>query len=149
MKKNTSNDLTSFFHFLLMFSNKNGCAGIKKLIKTLMEFFLKFLILTKNLVDFDVTCSVILDTVHFLIFLKNVCDRNGKQCPKIWVLWIFFVNHHQDLKTPKSSQIYQSLQNSFINLPCHTVILLFEVLWKCHSVILSKICLRLHPSTSG
>ena len=24
---------------------------------------------------------------------------------------------------------------------------LFEVLWKCHSVILSKICLRLRPST--
>ena len=46
-----------------MFSNKNGCAHIKKLVKTLMDFFQKFSILTENLVDFDVTCSVILGTV--------------------------------------------------------------------------------------
>ena len=46
-----------------MFSNKNGCARIKKLVKTLMDFFQKFSILTENLVDFDVTCSVILGTV--------------------------------------------------------------------------------------
>ena len=64
-EKNTSNDLTSFFlHFLVMFSNKNGCARIKKLVKTLMEFFQKFSILTENLVDFDATFSVILSTVH-------------------------------------------------------------------------------------
>ena len=64
-EKITSNDLTSFFCiFLLMFSNKNGCACIKKLVKTLMEFFQKFSILTENLVDFDVTCSVILGTVR-------------------------------------------------------------------------------------
>ena len=47
-----------------MFSNKNDCARIKKLVKTLMEFFQKFSILTENLVDFDVTCSVILGTVQ-------------------------------------------------------------------------------------
>ena len=29
-----------------------------------MEFIQKFSILTENLVDFDVTCSVILGTVH-------------------------------------------------------------------------------------
>ena len=33
-------------------------------LKTLMEFFQKFSILTENLVDFDVTCSVILGTVQ-------------------------------------------------------------------------------------
>ena len=52
--------------FSLMFSNKNGRARIKKLVKTLMEFFQKFSILTENLVDFDVTCSVILGTVLWL-----------------------------------------------------------------------------------
>ena len=63
--KNTSNDLTSFFcNFLVMFSNKNGCARNKKLVKTLMEFYQKFSILTENLVDFDVTFSVILGTVY-------------------------------------------------------------------------------------
>ena len=59
------NDLTSSFAvFLLMFSNKNDRAHIKKLVKTLMEFFQKFLILTENLVDFDVTCIVISGTVQ-------------------------------------------------------------------------------------
>ena len=63
-EKISSNDLTSFFlRFLLMFSNKNSCACIKKLVKTLMEFFRKFAILTENLINFDVTCSVILGTV--------------------------------------------------------------------------------------
>ena len=60
-EKITSNDLTSFFCiFLLTFSNKNGCACIKKLVKTLIEFFRKFAILTENPINFDVTCSVIL-----------------------------------------------------------------------------------------
>ena len=59
-----SNDLTSFFCIsLLMFSNKNNCARIKKLVKKLIEFFQNFLNLTENLVDFDVTCSVISGTV--------------------------------------------------------------------------------------
>ena len=56
-----------FLHFLVMFSNRNGCAHIKKIVKTLMEFFPKFSILTENLVDFDVTCSVILGTVSSLL----------------------------------------------------------------------------------
>ena len=52
--------------FLLMFSNKNSRARIKKLVKMLMEFFWKFVILTENPINFDVTCSVILGTVHTL-----------------------------------------------------------------------------------
>ena len=51
-----------------MFSNKNGCERIKKIVKMLMEFFQKFSILTENLVDFDVTCSVILGTDRNSIF---------------------------------------------------------------------------------
>ena len=52
-----------FLCFLLM-SNKNSRAHIKKLVKTLMEFFRKFAILTENPISFDVTCSVILGTVR-------------------------------------------------------------------------------------
>ena len=65
-EKISSNDLTSFFvRFLLMFSNKNSRACIKKLVKTLMDFFRKFSILTENTINFDVTCSVILGTVYY------------------------------------------------------------------------------------
>ena len=63
-EKITSNDLTSFFAFLYScLVTKNGCARIKKLVKRLMEFFQKFSVSTENLVDFDVTCGVILGTV--------------------------------------------------------------------------------------
>ena len=61
-----------------MFSNKNGCACIKKLVKTLMEFFQKFSILTENLVDFDVTCSVILGTVPHLT--RTLLWKNYRRC---------------------------------------------------------------------
>ena len=37
-------------------------ARIKKLVKTLMEFFRKFAIFTENPINFGVTCSVILGT---------------------------------------------------------------------------------------
>ena len=64
-EKITSNDLTSFFCiFLLMFSNKNTHGHIKKLVKTLMEFFQKFVTLTENPINFDVTYIVILGTVQ-------------------------------------------------------------------------------------
>ena len=67
-EKISSNDLTSFLRvFLLMFSDKNSRAWIKKLVKTLMEFFRKFAILTENPMNFDVTCSVILGTVPCFI----------------------------------------------------------------------------------
>ena len=56
-----------FLHFLLMFSNKNSRARIKKLVMS-MEFFRKFAILTENTTNFDVTCSAILGTVH--------CNKN-------------------------------------------------------------------------
>ena len=65
-----------------MISNKNGCARIKKLIKTLMEFFQKFSILTENLVDFDVTCSVMLGTVPH----SSACPRSYWMLPKMYFL---------------------------------------------------------------
>ena len=46
-----------------MFTNKNSHEHIKKLVKTLMEFFQKFVTLTENPINFDVTYSVILGTV--------------------------------------------------------------------------------------
>ena len=57
-EKNTSNDLTSFFYiFLVMFSNKNGCAHIKKTRQNIDGIF-------SAIFDFDkkpsryVSCSV-------------------------------------------------------------------------------------------
>jgi hypothetical protein len=49
-----------------MFSNKNSHGHIKKLVKTLMEFFQKFVTLTENPINFDVTYSVLLGTVRVL-----------------------------------------------------------------------------------
>ena len=63
-EKISSNDLTSFFCiFYSCLVTKTAVRKSKKLVKTLMEFFQRFSILTENLVDFDVTCSVILGTV--------------------------------------------------------------------------------------
>ena len=57
-----------FCIFLLMFSNKNGCARIKKLCQNVDGIFSEIFDLTENLVDFDVTCSVILGTVPYWNF---------------------------------------------------------------------------------
>ena len=64
-EKNTSNDLTRFFlsFFSLIFSNKNGRARIKKLVKMLMEIFLKIKLWQKYYVFYDITFGVILSTV--------------------------------------------------------------------------------------
>jgi hypothetical protein len=67
-----------------VFSNKNGCARIEKLVKTLMEFLQKFSILTENLVDFDVTCSVILGTVPL-----RTTSLVGKYVVKKWYVFFF------------------------------------------------------------
>ena len=81
MKKNTSNDLTifvAFFHSCLLTKMAVRASKKSSKLKTLMEFFQKFSILAENLVDFDVTCSVILGTVPYwnfnpFILLSIIC----------------------------------------------------------------------------
>ena len=77
-KKTSNCDLTSFLCvFVHLISNKNSHACIKKLVKTLMEYVWKFVILTENLINFDATCSVILGTVDGTVD-GGKCQPKGK-----------------------------------------------------------------------
>ena len=74
-EKISRNDLTSFLCFLLaLFSSKNSWLGIKKLVKTLLQFFRKFAILTENPINFDIPCSVILGTVQWVQIIVKKSD---------------------------------------------------------------------------
>ena len=67
-----------FFGFILFITtNKKGRAHIKKLVKTLMDFFQKFSILSENLVNSDVTYSVILGTVLWRIGMLLLTKAKG------------------------------------------------------------------------
>ena len=65
-----------------------------------MEFFQKFSILTENLVDFDVTCSVILGTVrlHILFFTGSDLIMKGQKLTKLVFKINFLSQKSQDLK---------------------------------------------------
>ena len=102
--------------FLLMFSNKNSHARIKKLVKMFMELFWKFFILTENLINFDVTCSVILGTVYYVTKITSyfLCDRHN--ISSIDVPNYFGLSHPRTIKKHLANNFFMFQKFKYFHL---------------------------------